>query len=431
MSELQYKCEGCGASITFDPATQALRCTYCGQTYDVAAVEKFGAPATAPATEPPPGEGVALPAPGEGVAQPAPGDGVAQPAPGYGVAQPAPGYGVAQPAPGEGVALPAPGDGVAQPAPAAEGTWQASPEKSLGEAVQQTMTQFSCASCGGEIIGAPEMVSTRCPYCDNNVISPTTLTSTRMPDRMIPFTITKAQLVDIFAKETAGLRFLPGDFRSSHSLSEAQGVYVPYWLYDCDVIANFTFTGDKTQTYQDAHYEYTQTDHYELYRGGTMGFDDVPVIATTDLTPELAEGIEPFDYKAAQPFATAYLAGYSANTFNVTPEVANARANQRIRESAAREFRSTVSGYDNTETKSDDVQFVNGLVELVFLPTYLLNLRYGGATHRFAVNGQTGKLVGTFPISKAKVWSYFAGWSLAATALLSGPAIYFVARFMS
>ncbi|MBR6914801.1 MAG: hypothetical protein IKN36_00435 [Clostridia bacterium] len=37
---------------------------------------------------------------------------------------------------------------------------------------------------------------------------------------------------------------------------------------------------------------------------------------------------------------------------------------------------------------------------------YLLNLKYKDKNYRYAVNGQTGKVVGELPISKAKSFLY-------------------------
>ena len=45
----------------------------------------------------------------------------------------------------------------------------------------------------------------------------------------------------------------------------------------------------------------------------------------------------------------------------------------------------------------------------VLLPVYLINCTYQGQKYQYAVNGQTGKVVGTLPISNRRKWSWFFG----------------------
>ncbi|MDO5671512.1 MAG: ATP-binding protein [Actinomycetaceae bacterium] len=395
MSDLQYKCPGCGAPINFDPSSQGMTCEFCTQSFDVATVEKFNAGLHAqaggsPSSMPPSPTGSGMP--------------------------PAPVMSEGGP-----------------PQTAEQGAdfqWKGAPETFLDEKTQQMMAQFICNSCGGEIIGSPDLVSSRCPYCDNNFIAPTQLTSTRVPDRMIPFNVSKEQMTASFQAASKGLLFLPGDFKNRHKIEDAKGVYLPYWLYDCNVAAQISYTGQQSRTWREGNYEYTQTDYYQLMRGGYVGFDDIPVSGTKDVDEERTEGIEPFDYRGTQPFATAYLAGYATNKYNIAPEVANERANERVKVSTEEVFESTTGGYSNVQVQYSNIQLSKGIVEYVFLPTYLLNLSYGGKKYPFAINGQTGKTVGEFPISKGKMYGFLAGLGVAATALLAYPVIFLVAVFM-
>jgi len=50
-------------------------------------------------------------------------------------------------------------------------------------------------------------------------------------------------------------------------------------------------------------------------------------------------------------------------------------------------------------------------------PVWLLNTSWNGKKYTFAMNGQTGKLVGDLPMDKGAFWRWFAGLFAAATAL--------------
>ena len=53
------------------------------------------------------------------------------------------------------------------------------------------------------------------------------------------------------------------------------------------------------------------------------------------------ESIEPFDFKEAVDFQTAYLAGYFADKYDVTASECEERANERIRQ----QHRGCIPGY--------------------------------------------------------------------------------------
>lgn len=293
---------------------------------------------------------------------------------------------------------PAQGEPAGQHAPSSALQPKEKPHVYLDEVTNEPMAKFTCNSCGGDVVGSPELVSSACPYCGNNFIAPSQLERTRVPDRMIPFQISPQQMVELFQAETKGLWFLPGDFRKAHKLLDARGVYLPYWLYDCSSEGYINCTATKTTSWRSGDYEYTRTDYYNVHRRGGADFEDVPVSGTKDVHPTRTEAIEPFDYSGTKPFATAYLAGYATNTYNIGHEEANGRANERIRQSMLELLEDTIHGYVTVQVDDSDVRFSKAVVEYVFLPVYLLNLAYHDRRFPFAINGQTGRVAGEFPV---------------------------------
>ena len=49
----------------------------------------------------------------------------------------------------------------------------------------------------------------------------------------------------------------------------------------------------------------------------------------------------------------------------------------------------------------------------------MLHTKWNGKDFLFAMNGQTGKLVGDLPTDMGKFWSYFAAIAVPATAIAS------------
>ena len=55
-------------------------------------------------------------------------------------------------------------------------------------------------------------------------------------------------------------------------------------------------------------------------------------------------------------------------------------------------------------------------VNYVLLPVYLITAQFDGKTYTYAVNGQTGKIVGDLPSDKGKITKTFLGTALGVAA---------------
>ena len=56
----------------------------------------------------------------------------------------------------------------------------------------------------------------------------------------------------------------------------------------------------------------------------------------------------------------------------------------------------------------------------VLLPVYVFDIKWNGQSYSFAVNGQTGKVVGTLPEDKALKRKYFwKWWAIGAAAVMA------------
>ena len=65
-----------------------------------------------------------------------------------------------------------------------------------------------------------------------------------------------------------------------------------------------------------------------FYEGDRIGFERVPVDGSSKMEDDLMESIEPYDFKDAVDFQTAYLAGYLADKYDVNAEESIGHANR-------------------------------------------------------------------------------------------------------
>ena len=58
--------------------------------------------------------------------------------------------------------------------------------------------------------------------------------------------------------------------------------------------------------------------------------------------------------------------------------------------------------------RNQDIHIRRGKVHYAMLPVWMLSTKWKGENFLFAMNGQTGRLVGNLPVSKGKFWATFA-----------------------
>ena len=228
------------------------------------------------------------------------------------------------------------------------------------------------------------------------------------PDYVIPFKLDKKAAKEGLMKHLSGKRLLPKIFKDQNHIDEIKGVYVPFWLFDTDAEAHIRYRATKVRSWSDSEYDYTETKHYMIHRGGTVGFERIPVDGSSKMPDDLMESIEPFDFKEAVKFQMPYLAGYLADKYDVSEEESVGRANKRVKKSTEKAFASTVKGYSSVTTENSSIQLQNGKAKYALYPVWILNTTWKGEKYLFAMNGQTGKFVGNLPVDKAAAGRWIA-----------------------
>lgn len=268
------------------------------------------------------------------------------------------------------------------------------------------MAVYECNSCGGEIITDSTTSATKCPYCDNNVVMKGNFSGDLKPDLVIPFKLDKNAAKEALKKYVSSKKFVPKIFKQKNHIDEIKGVYVPHWLFTCDAVTDVKYSAKKVRTWSDSNYDYVETSYFNIFRSGSISFDDVPVDGSTKMPDDLMESVEPFDASQGVDFHTAYLAGYLADKYDVSVEQSIPRANARIKVSAINAFRNTIKGYSTVVAEEANVNSSNGVYKYALYPVWLLNTSWNGQKFTFAINGQTGKIVGDLPVDKAAIWKF-------------------------
>lgn len=297
--------------------------------------------------------------------------------------------------------------------------WEETSSQKWNDQEQSHLQVYICNSCGGELITNDHTAATFCPYCCNASILPDRVSGSVKPDGVIPFKTTKDDAKQAFLKLCKGKPLLPKFFTQNQQIEKITGMYIPFWLYDCDADFNGTYKATRVHTWSDANYIYTKTDHYLLRRQADASFSSIPFDGSRKMEDSFMESLEPFHYNDIVDFETAYLSGFLADKYDVEAKEGETRIRQRVETSIDDQLQSTFLGYATVIPTARQFRIEHSKAKYVLLPVWVLNTKYRGKTYTFAMNGQTGKMTGSFPICPKRTAIWFGGLWVAVTALVS------------
>ena len=287
--------------------------------------------------------------------------------------------------------------------------WETVSEQEWNESEQQELRSFQCPSCGGGILTDAHTAATFCPFCDNPAVLPSRLKGGLRPDGVLPFQTDKEAAKRAFLQLCKGKPLLPRGFTQEQRLERITGIYVPFWLYDCSADFDGSYKATRVRRWSDSRYHYTKTEHFLLKRRATANFTGIPMDGSTKMEDAFMESIEPFDYGQMESFDMAYLSGYLADKYDVPSQNGEDRIRQRVDHSMNDQLQSSFLGYAAVIPTSRQLRIDHSKAKYVLLPVWILNTRYRDKLYTFAMNGQTGKMTGTFPVCPKRTAGWFSG----------------------
>lgn len=274
---------------------------------------------------------------------------------------------------------------------------------------------LKCNSCGASTTLEEGVAADACPFCGSDVIVVGGSVKELKPKSLLPFAVTREEARSAFQQWIKKLWFAPNSLKQAKSAYERlTGLYVPYWIYDCDTIS--LYRGERgddyytTETYTTTENGKTVTKTRQVKRtrwwpvSGTVwnDFNDVLVLASRSLPKKQADLLEPWDLHDLVPFSEEYLSGFRTESYQVSLD----EGMDEAREIMAGEIRQTVRhdiGGDHQRIHSLRTQYSNVTFKHILLPIWLSAYRYRDKAYRFLVNARTGEVQGERPWSWVKI----------------------------
>ena len=251
------------------------------------------------------------------------------------------------------------------------------------------MRAYNCTTCGAELLCDETTAATSCPYCGNPTVIPGKFAGVDRPDYVIPFKVDKKQAVNSFKEYYKGRLLLPRSFASDNHIEEIKGVYVPFWMFSGEIDGRAQYEAYKEDKRRVGDEEITRREHYDVFREGSM-----------------------------RPFGMEYMPGYMANKYDVSKEQSRKRADERAVSSFRTALRNSVKNYNGVDVRQQSEKINPEKAEYGMLPVWLLSSNWQGQTYLFAMNGQSGKMIGDLPVSKPKLFGTVAALFAAVFAIM-------------
>lgn len=265
----------------------------------------------------------------------------------------------------------------------------------------EELVSFKCNNCGAEIVSDVNTYSTFCVYCGSSAILKDKINSEDMPDYVIPFKITEEDARSAYNELLKGKMLLPRKFRKTKLSEKIRGIYIPFWAYDITYDGDIKFEGVDIEKWEDDEYEYEKRKYYDVIVRGHYEYEKVLCDASRFFNDDLMDSISPFDLNALIKYNHAFLCGYLADTYDVSKEESFNIAKERTTNSCISVARRE-SLHDEDHYTDDNLIIDKTKTYHLYLPVYILSVPFKKKIYTFAMNGQTGKLIGNLPIGKIR-----------------------------
>ncbi len=262
---------------------------------------------------------------------------------------------------------------------------------------------YHCASCGAEIMADDQQTALFCYYCHNPVILSGKMSGQYRPSKVIGFKLNREKAEQIFQNWIGARMFVPSDFKSSQQLEKLTGLYVPFWLADCYTSADYHALGKQTRSWTSGNYRYTETKEYDVIRRADIVSKGIPADGESKIEDALMEAIEPYDYSELKNFSMSYLSGFYADKYDVDKGQVFPRIRERSNNASKEYIRQSLGSYSSMTVHNENYNIQRTDWNYMLLPVWFMTYKYKDKVYEFAMNGQTGKIAGTPPLSKAKL----------------------------
>lgn len=263
-----------------------------------------------------------------------------------------------------------------------------------------------CKNCGAKNVIDKNTLSLNCPFCNSPMLISCDEFSGLKPDRVIPFKIdmnTANNNYQIWLKKKF---FAPSKLKKTLPYPINNSIYIPAWTYDSESFS--TYKGRLGKYYTTTvgsgknRRTVTRIRWFRISGVHQKNIDDILICAGNKLKQAELDKIAPFDTNNSYVFDNRYLAGHSAEHYEMSVQDGWKDAQEIVKKQIKVEILHKYV-YDVVDYLDFTPIYTNIKYKYVILPVWLSNFTYKNKKYYYLVNGETGKINGNYPLSIWKV----------------------------
>ena len=290
-----------------------------------------------------------------------------------------------------------------QPAQAEEKEEREEPRREYEQEENAGAVIYNCPSCGAQIVTEETTAATFCYYCHNPVVLSGKLSGEFLPDKIIPFSVTREEAEKRFMEYICEKKFVPKAFFSKKQIESISGIYFPHWHYGVQIHGKVQADAQKIRTWTSGDTEYTETKYYQVYREGDITLDHMTEDALRKANKRLVDGVKSYDYKGMKDFKMSYLSGFMAERRDIEYKELEGQMQGKM-QNYAKDLVKGSMYYTHISVKNSDFRFLKEDWSYVLLPVWTLTYKAkNGKIYYYSMNGQTGAVFGDLPVDYKKL----------------------------
>ena len=270
---------------------------------------------------------------------------------------------------------------------------------------QEKGQEYCCSSCGARFTSIDNSILKLCNFCGSENITSSTLNSSLVTRKIIPFEISQEQMIQKFEEFIKSNPLSNSDYFNVNNIKKISGLYIPVKV--CKYDAKFhTFSS----FYNGTRFPYEFYSEYEA---------TITVDSLKDYPDLIFKNLLPYNLNKSVDYSPYYLTDFFTVTGDDFYE-------SKIKESKIDILKKTLNDvyfvllempFKNHETSDQNI-FKNNknqaLLELntsscenYFFPVWTCSYKFKDTEYTFAVNGQNGKVVSVLPLDEKKAKRFY------------------------
>ena len=268
--------------------------------------------------------------------------------------------------------------------------------------------ELTCRNCNARTVVPPDKLTHTCPFCNNNqVIQAKAKQEILRPRFLIPLTVTDEKAHEQVRQWLGTSWMTPGSLQKLASVTEYTPIFIPFWTFDARNTASWKAQvgHTRTETYYVNGKRRTRTKTVWKWESGRVNhfYDDFLISGTEHISAVLVSNSQNFNTEALVPYDPSYLAGISAQAYEINLDQAWQHGRRAMRSQTKQMCRAQAST-NKIRNFSMSLDFSEESWRYVLMPYYIATYNYENKPYQLVVNGQTGKVAGQRPVDWTKVW---------------------------